>query len=51
MVTKTIDKVSHDLKAIVREVLAEEKREGSDLVSIKNTLEQLNKKVDALAAK
>ena len=51
MVTQTVNRLSRELKNVVREVLNEEKREESELKSIVETLEQLNQKVDALAAK
>ena len=51
MVTQTVNRLSRELKAVVREVINEEKQEESELKSIMETLEQLNQKVDALAAK
>ena len=44
-------KMSSDLKNIVRDVLAEEAKEEDSLNDITKMLEELNKKVDALAAK
>ena len=49
--TQTTNRVSQDLKSIVREVLAEEKQEQTELISIMEMLTKLNQKVDALAAK
>ena len=51
MVTQTVNKLSRELKSVVREVLNEEKQEENELKSIVETLEQLNQKVNALAAK
>ena len=44
-------RMSSELKAIVREVLDEEKKEETELNTVVKMLQELNKKVDALATK
>lgn len=44
-------RMSSELKAIVREVLDEEKKEENELNTVMKMLQELNKKVDALATK
>jgi hypothetical protein len=51
VVAQTMVRMSSELKAIVREVLDEEKKEENELNTVMKMLQELNKKVDALATK